>query len=741
MLIEVAVPLPLEGTFTYRVPVSLSAQIRIGGRVLVPFGRQTISAFVVGTDPAPIPELRDVREVMDEEPLFRGEDLTFYRWVADYYQHPLGEVIKTALPAGLVVKNRHVCPETQAITARSGQRSRIKTERWVALVAGAETPTLRGKGLEILAYLQESGAVPLVQLRSRFASCAPTLARLRQAGVLLDEEREVYRDPFRADVFTADQPLVLNADQSSALGQLATAVDNGGFSPFLLHGVTGSGKTEVYLQAIAQVIARDRSALVLVPEISLTPQLVGRFRRRFSCGIAVLHSGLSVGERYDEWRRISRGEARIVIGARSAIFAPIACLGMVVVDEEHEGSYKQSEGLRYNARDLALVRGKLAGATVVLGSATPLVTTWQAMHEGRLGHLPLPSRVMGRPLPTVEVIDQRGRRDEVISSELAAALQENHAAGGQSLLFLNRRGFATYLLCRDCGETLRCPNCAVTLTYHQWRGRHLCHYCDYAIPAPSVCPACAGSDFALLGRGTERVEETLRELLPEARIARMDRDTTRGKGSGAALLRQVELRQVDVLVGTQMIAKGHDFPGVTLVGVISADEALNMPDFRGAERAFQLVTQVLGRAGRGDQQGKVFIQTMNPDHYALSRAVNHDYAGYCRDELAFRKEIGYPPFMHLALMVLSGTAETAVARAAADLGRLARGVRGSRERIEVLGPVPAPLAKVRGRFRWLILFKAGRRQVLHHAVRRIRQTAMLPANIRLDLDLDPVDIL
>ncbi len=739
MLIEVAVPLPLERTFAYQVPAELCRDVSVGVRVLVPFGRQTISGFVVGMDPEIVGELRDVLEVLDSAPLFTAADLRFYRWVADYYQHPLGEVIKAALPAGLVVKNRHVCPATQRNESPKGK---VKTENWLVAVADAPVSIVRGKALELLAHVAETGPLPLAQLRQKFGPCSALISRLRQAGLVKVEAREVYRDPFRHEVYTPDQPHQLNEDQAAALHQLISAAAAGIFAPFLLYGITGSGKTEVYLQAISTVIAAGKTALVLVPEISLTPQLVGRFKRRFDCGIAVLHSGLSDGERYDEWRRISRGEATIVIGARSAIFAPLANLGMVVVDEEHEASYKQADGLRYNARDLALVRGKFAGAVVIMGSATPLVTTWHAAQAGRLTCLDLPKRVANRPLPDVLLIDQRGRRDELFSPELSAALLENFANGGQSLLFLNRRGFATYLLCRDCGEALHCPNCAVTLTYHQRRGRHVCHYCDYWIPAPSICPKCSGGEFVLLGRGTERVEEALRELLPTARIARMDRDTTTGKGSVAAILQKVEQRQLDLLVGTQMIAKGHDFPGVTLVGVISADESLNLPDFRSAERAFQLITQVLGRAGRGDQPGRVIIQTLNPEHYAVARAVAHDFAGFCSEELAFRRDIGYPPFMHLAVLVLSGTAGAAVAEAAANVASMARSIKASMGgRVQILGAVPAPLAKVRNRYRWLILLKAGSRGELHQLVRHLRQRLALPATVRIAIDLDPVDML
>jgi len=739
MLIDVALPVPLDRTFTYRVPPDLLTKVQIGVRVLVPFGRQTISGCVVGFTAVGEGELKFIYEVLDAEQLFTASGLLLYRWVAEYYQHPLGEVIQAALPSGLTVRNRHA-GQTVATGRRAG--SRIKTERWVTAVLTAEEFTGRGRAVDLLAFVREQGTVPQAVLRKRFGDCAAPLAKLRQLALITMTEREVYRDPFARESYGQDAPHVLNADQAAAVAELTAALEQGTFSPFLLHGVTGSGKTEVYLQAIATAIAAGRTALVLVPEISLTPQLVGRFKRRFNCGIAVLHSGLSDGERYDEWRRICRGEAVIVIGARSAIFAPLERLGIVVVDEEHESSYKQSEGLRYNARDLALMLGKQSGSVVVLGSATPLVTTWHAARTGRLAYLHLPQRANDRPMPEVLLVDQRGKRSELFSPELATALAETIDSGGQGLLFLNRRGFATYLLCQDCGDPLRCPNCAVTLTYHQGRGRHVCHYCDYAIPAPSVCPSCGSGEFALLGKGTERVEEALAELLPMARIARMDRDTTTGKGSVARLLNKFEQREIDLLVGTQMIAKGHDFPGVTLVGVISADEALNLPDFRSAERAFQLVTQVLGRAGRGDEPGRVVIQTLAPEHYAIARAVAHDYAGFCAEELQYRQEIGYPPFMHLASIVLSGVTGDAVAQWATAIRDAAAQIkRESGLRVEILGPVPAPLAKVRGRHRWQILLKAEQRGALHLLLSRLRDRVKLPATVRCSHDIDPVDML
>ncbi len=745
-VIEVAIPAPLDRTFHYRVPPQHVTRARVGCRALVPFGRRTVTGYILAiTDRSDHP-LKDALEILDPAPLLSPEELEFLRWTAQYYLHPLGEVLKAALPRGINIVGRMktVLDEDGVPVEREVLRGGrgILTERFCLPRPDAVEPArLSEKCRTLLAAIRDAGELSAGALRREFGSCSPQIRLLDERGLIEILEREVYRDPFRQETVQRDTPLPLNPDQAAALARIGDALEAGGFAPFLLHGVTGSGKTEVYLQAIARVVAAGRTALVLVPEISLTPQLVVRFRRRFTCGIAVLHSGLSDGERYDEWRRIRRNEVAIVIGARSAIFAPLHRIGIVVVDEEHDGSYKQAEGLRYNARDLALVRGRQAEAVVVLGSATPLVTTRHAADEGKLGYLPLPRRARGLPLPETVLIDTQGKRDTFLPP-LKDALAENLEKGGQSLVFLNRRGFATWLVCNDCGHVLRCPNCAVTLTYHRSRNQHGCHYCGYAIPAPSVCPGCDGTEIGLLGRGTERVEDELKELYPEARVARMDRDTTAGRGGHARVLRGIEDGSIDILVGTQMIAKGHDFPGVTLVGVISADASLNLPDFRSAERTFQLLTQVSGRAGRGDQPGRVLIQTADPGHYAVACAAEHDYERFCAQELEFRRELGYPPFSHLALVILSGITAAAVEAAAADAVRALRDIRkGSRRRVEILGPAVAPLGLVRGRHRWQVLLKAPVRADLRGIITAFRDRFRPVAPVRMAIDIDPVDML
>ena len=737
-MIEVAVPLPLEGTFHYRVPASLTGQLRTGLRVYVPFGRRSISAYVLGFSEAPAgQQLKSVQDVLDNEPLWTERELVFFRWIADYYLHPLGEVLKTALPSGINLQSKKVDGTESIRGGRSVRRQRI-----FSITGQVPCKTLRGKSSEILAFLDSAGETSSAELKARFGDCSPNLKRLTELGLLQLEEREVYRNPFCGEQVERDQPRALTTHQSSALQALLHAADSSGFAPFLLHGVTGSGKTEVYLQAIAHCRQQNKTALVLVPEISLTPQLVRRFRARFGDGIAVLHSALSDGERYDEWRRIRRGEAPIVIGARSAIFAPLERIGIIVVDEEHEASFKQSDGLRYNARDLALVRGRDEGAVVLLGSATPLVTTIQAARDGRLTLLELPERVAGRPLPEILPVTTRLTVEEPISAPLLAELALNLERGEQSLLFLNRRGFATWLSCPACSETLSCPNCSVSLTYHRGRAESRCHYCDYRVPAPGTCPACGEPELKELGAGTERIEAELRIHFPGARIARMDSDTTGGKDGHNRILSRVASGEVDILVGTQMIAKGHDFPGVTLVGVLQAEGSLYLPDFRAAERTFQVLSQVIGRAGRGELPGRVLLQAANPEHYAVARALDHDFTGFCNEELEFREELGYPPFGFLAAVLFSGTAEGATRDSAAQAARLLTMLKARLSlRIEILGPAQAPLYRLRGRFRHQILLKALKRSDLRRLLSAYRHERTACANVREALDIDPVDLL
>lgn len=727
LIATVAIAAPIDKPLSYLVPESLRATARVGVRLRVPLGRRQAVGYLLALAEGEADGLKPVAEVLDAAPLFAPELVPFFTRAADYYGHPLGEVIRTALPAGL--------------SGRGAEIAILREKLYTATdLPGQPSGALQK---EVLALVRAAGQLTVSELRAHVAAPYGALRRLVELGYLEESETERRRDPFLDLPVTPDASATPTAEQAAVLARLEPALSGGEFAPFLLHGVTGSGKTEIYLRAIDQILAQGRRALVLVPEIALTPQLVGRFRARFHGGrasIAVLHSGLSDGERYDAWRAIARGEVQIVIGARSAVFAPLDKLGIIVVDEEHEASYKQGEGFRYHARDLALLRGQMAYATVLLGSATPAVTTFQRAQSGQTGYLELRGRVLSRELPQIELVDLAATPfGEHLSAPLLTALEENLTRGEQSLLLLNRRGFAPYLLCADCGATFRCPNCEITLTFHRQNRLLRCHYCDYQQTPPELCPNCNGGNIHPEGIGTERLESELAERFPEARIARMDRDTTARKGAHQSLMERMTGREIDILVGTQMVAKGHDFHGVTLVGVVNADATLNFPDFRSAERTFALLTQVAGRAGRGELPGRVIIQTRNPDHYALACAASHDYRGFYEQEAAFRQELGYPPFGHLVNLVLSGNDGERVAAAAQELASALFQAAGD---VEVLGPAPCPLAKLRGKSRIQILLKSPTRPSLRRLLARLPALRKkIPAGVALAVDVDPVDML
>ncbi len=728
-IVRVAVAAPLRKTLHYRLPERLLTQAQIGSRLRVPLGRRTVVGYLLGFVEDNTISLKEVAEVLDPAPLFGETLVPFFEWAADYYCHPVGEVIRTALPTGL---------------GGAGRQPVILKERFFYLRPLAGRP--RGaKQQALVNYLRQHSGATLRQLKDCFGGVYDSLKRLQQQGLVEESHRERQRDPFADLPPGIDVPVELSADQQVALTAIEEALDGGSFCPMLLHGVTGSGKTEVYLRAVQKVLQRGRRALVLVPEIALTPQLVGRFRARFTdrnTRLAVLHSGLSGGERYDSWRAVARGEIDIVIGARSAIFAPLENIGLIVIDEEHDGSYKQGEGFRYHARDLALLRSKMHRATVLLGSATPALTTFYRVQQGQTVYLPLAERILGRPLPEVQLVDLAGQRPEgVLAETLRQALQENFKRGEQSLLLLNRRGFAPFLLCADCGATIRCPNCEIALTYYQKQRLLRCNYCDFALPPPDLCPVCHGCDMPPEGAGTERLEEELATLLPHAVISRMDRDTTSRKGSHQQLIDGMSARRIDVLVGTQMVAKGHDFPGVTLVGVVNADNALNLPDFRAAERTFSLLAQVAGRAGRGKQPGRVLIQTYDPDHYVLKCVVRHDYRSFCAEELSLREMLGYPPFGHLVNCLLAGNDEQRVMVAAEVLARAWRDLAGGMP-VEILGPAPCPLSRLRGKWRRQILLKSSSRPALRHLVNHFDGLRKeVRAGVSVFIDVDPMDML
>jgi primosomal protein N' (replication factor Y) len=759
--VAVALPVPFQAPFTYGMPAGTPVPER-GVRVQVPFGGRRMIGVVTG--PGGDGEgraLKDVLQVLDEEPLVEPPLLDLAAWMADHYLAPPGECYRAVMPPAGVRASRTVVRlsketggdaedpvlralrggplrltaiekrlggDLQARVARLRQAGLVEVEQdldapgfrevtvAVLVDAGAE-PRGRAQAAVVERLRAAGGRARVADLVRDRPSLRGAVGRLAEKGVVrLLEERDV-RSPEGLPARDA-APLVPTPDQEAALRPLVEAVGEGTFRPFLLHGVTGSGKTEVYFRAVEACLSAGRGAILLVPEIALTPMLVRAARSRFGSTVSVLHSELSAGERHDQWWRIREGEARVVVGARSAVFAPLPGLGLVVVDEEHDGSYKQDESPRYHGRDVAVMRARLEGCPVVLGTATPSVESHANALRGKYERLLLPQRIGPQGLPRVEIVDRRevlrGGGDPILSPALRDALAACLARREQSLLLLNRRGYATSLLCRECGQEAMCPNCSVSLTLHQGGRSALCHYCGYESRAPAACPSCRGAYLRLTGFGTEKVAEAVEAALPAARVDRLDRDRARRRGVLAQTLAAFEQGEIDVLVGTQMIAKGHDFPRVTLVGVVDADVGLGIPDFRSAERTFQLLTQVAGRAGRGAAAGEVILQSHMPDHYALVHACAQDYDAFFEREMEFRRTMGYPPVAALVNVIVRSRD---AAKGAEEADAVARALRASAAgRYRVLGPAHAPLARLRNEHRFQVLLK-GHRPAMRDAVK------------------------
>jgi primosomal protein N' (replication factor Y) len=804
-IVEVAVGLPVFKTFHYRIPEKMISSLQIGMRVFVPFKGRKVTGFSIDLleqPPRGVEEkLREIEDLLDEAPLIDPQMLRFYRWISDYYLYPLGEVIKTGLPPGLQLKSELILSLTRdgmeslaqagldpiqervfRETSRCGKvslgkmlkhslgevsRAQIfswkrkgllnidpgvvgkevqpKFEKVVHYQGGEVTQGISKKQAEILGWIKEKGDISHSELSQRFKSPSKAIQFLQAKGFVSLSKREVCRDfSVRSELKPYPKP-ELTSDQQTSVVEIIKGIRSRRFSPFLIYGVTGSGKTEIYLRAIEEVLLQGQEAIVLVPEISLTPQLLSRFKDRFGENLALLHSHLGRGERYDQWRRIWKGEVKIAMGARSAIFAPFKNVGIIIADEEHDPSYKQEEKLKYHARDVAVVRAKQAEATLLLGSATPSLESFYNVEKGKFRLLHLPERIEGKPLPRVEVVDLKKEKG-LLSEKLRVALQKNIEEGKQSLLFLNRRGFANFILCPECGHTFKCPNCSVTLTHHLGDRSLQCHYCDYRIPAPGDCPNCQGHRLQGMGIGTERLEQEIKSIFPETQVARMDRDTTSRRRSHLQILKKLESGDIDILVGTQMIVKGHDFPNVTFVGVVSADTSLHFPDFRSSERTFQLLTQVAGRAGRGKFFGEVVIQTFNPDHYSILRAKDHDYLGFYREEIQFRKALEYPPLSRFINFKLAGNREKRTRGMAEEMGRIGQSLLKAEygKEIQILGPSTAPFAKMRGKFRWQMLAKGRSPESLHRFARELSSQMDGPLRgkgVNLDIDVDPVFIL
>lgn len=726
---QVVFPVPLRQTFTYLVPAELETLALPGSRVYASFGRRQAVGLIASREAKPSTEgvrLKSIDAVLDAEPALTPDLIELGRWMADYYYASLGETFFAMIPAGLSKNPRSVVEALptagEAELGKVLERFRLRGVNPSSLRAGRVPYTPRTRALAEALRSEGLGRVAL-----------------REEGA---EERRV--DESSEALQAGPEP---NDEQKAALREVEAAVDRGVFAPFLLEGVTGSGKTEVYLRAIRRTVESGRQALVLIPEIALTPQTVSRFKERLGSRVAVLHSRLTPAERASEWRKIARGEADVAVGARSALFAPARRLGLIVVDEEHEPSYKQEDSPRYHARDAALMRARLAKAVALLGSATPSLESLHNAWTGKYRHLKLNRRARGAP-PEVRVVDlreewrSRGGDRPVLTLPLQTALRDTLDSGGQAMLFLNRRGFHTVTLCAKCGEPVHCPSCDVPLTFHREFGpTHMdawaCHYCMRVFKAPPPCKACGGKEAIQAGLGTERLESETRNLFPKARLGRMDLDTTRRSGELERILKRFGKGEVDILVGTQMIAKGHDFPGVTLVGVVGADVGLALPDFRSAERVFQLLVQVSGRAGRGEQKGVVYLQTFHPTHPCLVGAVRGDVAAFAKEELELRKELQLPPFARLGLITYRSPFETKAAEAGAEAVRRL----GKPAQVEVRGPYPAPFFKLRGKYRYHILLRGPKAAPLREALKAMDQRWATPAGVQRTVDFDPQSML
>lgn len=814
--VEVALPVPLRQTFTYSLPEGLRESVKTGARLLVPFGKRQLTGYAVAlhaqlSEEIEIEEsaIKDVFELIDEDPLITDEILRLTQWAADYYTASWGEMLKASLPAGInatfeqivsisaqgrdellklstaktgKVKILHFLAENgetplrelektfgegiakRAVRelvlsnfAKSFQRTitaQVKPKRRKAVRLlppefhkNTDKPLSEAQTKIIETLLENDGEMLFTELIEAAQVGASSINTLAKYGFLEIFVQEILRDPLADAVIPEITDLTLTDEQEKVLRKITDALQAGNYKAFLLHGVTGSGKTEVYIRAMKAVLEMDKSALMLVPEIALTPVFSRRLRAVFGDEVAILHSNLSTGERFDEWRRIRRGDARVVIGTRSAVFAPLQNLGLVIVDEEHDSSYRQHEMPFYNGRDAGVVRANFADAVAVLGSATPALETFHNSHTGKYEYLQLPNRIANRPLAQAEIVDMRevfkeAGKDPIFSPRLISAIEETHDKGEQSIILLNRRGFSQFVLCRSCGACVRCRNCDITLTYHRREARLICHYCNHREKVPHNCPECKSHYLYFMGEGTEQIEDILKRKFSALRIARIDRDTMRRRKEMERTLERFSAHEIDMLVGTQMLAKGHDFPNVTLVGVISVDAGLALPDFRSAERTFQLLTQVAGRAGRGHLPGKVLIQTYYPEHYALRHAQMQNYEAFYAEEINFRKNLSYPPFVALASVGVKHPNYN-YAHDNAQILKNCLVNANTENAARILGPAPAPLARLKGEHRLQILIKARNRQKLRETLDfALHEAEEKFCDLKIvSVEIDPVNLL
>jgi len=780
MIARVSLEIALRKEFDYLIPPGLTGQIEVGSRVQVPFGPRKIYGCVTAlAEESAHANLKPILKVIGAQTMVTPKVLQLARWIAEYYCCAPETALKSVLPEAIRKKK-----ETEA-----GWKKQLFVR---ALPVVGELPRLAKRQQEVWNIIEERREILLTELLELAETTAATVRKLEDRGLVEITSEISERDPYAREHILPSQPLLLNPAQAAALEKVKSRMSEAGSrksatgsptsdlrlpsSVFLLHGVTGSGKTEIYLQALAHALAQGKGAIVLVPEISLTPQTVERFKARFSSGklqtlVAVLHSHLSAGERHDEWHKIRQGRARIVIGARSAIFAPVEPLGLIIVDEEHEHTYKQEEAPRYHARDVAIMRGQMENAVVVLGSATPSLESYYNCKKGKYTLLELPERVDNQKMPHVRVVDMRQaaykeKGPPIFSPQLKEAITQRLERGEQTILFLNRRGYSTALQCPKCGFVANCPNCSLALTYHRIEQKLSCHICGHNEKVPSVCPndKCKNPAIRFAGTGTQKVEEMLGKLFPNARVRRMDADTMKRKDDYRKTLGDFRVGKTDILVGTQMIAKGLHFPNVTLVGIIYADLALHQPDFRAGERTFQLLTQVAGRAGRGDVEGEVFVQAFTPFHPAIQYARRHDFTGFYEQEIEFREQLKYPPLSRVALLTLKGRNEDKVKFSAEHLRKVLEstvhvsqptvhspqldsrqtGDRGLKtldfRDLIIAGPAPAPLLRAEQFYRYQIMLRTRAMSRLSQALAKIIETLTLPDDVTLAVDIDPVNL-
>jgi primosomal protein N' (replication factor Y) len=725
------------GEFDYTVPDELMELIEVGRRVRCPLGRgnRPIIGYCVRLEHRRVAgrRLKPIRDVIDRRTLLSSAMMRLTKWIAEHYLCPWAQVLQAVVPAG--------------VRFQAGTRNTVVLSVEPSVAAKLDSLELPDKQAAALRVLAGSVKPLTPGQLAKMADCtvAPINA-LRKKGLVVARRERIDTNKLQTEPHPREEGLRLNEDQQTVLSAILSALNESRHETLLVHGVTGSGKTEVYIQAIEEVIRFGRQAIVLVPEISLTPQTLARFRSRFD-HVAVLHSHLTDAERHGHWQRIAAGEVQVVVGARSAIFAPTPHLGLIVLDEEHEATFKQETAPRYHARDVAVARAKMESIPLVLGSATPSLESWHRARVKQYTLLEMPRRVLDRPMPAVGTIDLRQQVHSrfsrgMISRPLHAAMREALIDGGQVILLLNRRGFSTHIQCPACGHVVQCPECEIALTHHRTQETALCHYCDYEIPAPRACPACDFEGIRYSGQGTQRLEAEVRARFPDVKCLRMDTDTMRARGSHEKALDAFRHGEIQILLGTQMIAKGLDFPNVTLVGVINADTALHLPDFRAAERTFHLVTQVAGRTGRGEKGGRVLVQTFSPDHPAIRAAVRHDYQAFARGELPLREALLYPPFAGMIRFVVRGPQEETTGQFAAHLtDRLKEAITSEHAEGRVLGPAPAPLAKLRGMYRFQVHVHGPNRHRLRKATRAATSDLKPPEDVQWIVDVDPLGML